>query len=32
MSPISVDIPRVHYRDSDVLVSVRNPNEWHELR
>jgi hypothetical protein len=32
MSPISVDIPKVHYRDSDVLVSVRNPNEWHELR
>lgn len=29
---IDVNIPRVHYDDSQVLVSVRNPGEWHELR
>lgn len=29
---ISVDIPRVHYRDSEVLVSTRNPGEWHVLQ
>jgi hypothetical protein len=32
VSGLSVDIPKVHYDDSQVLVSVRSPGEWHELR
>lgn len=32
MSPIAVDIPRIHYRNGEYLVSVRSPDEWHELR
>ena len=31
-APLSVDIPRVHYDNGQVLVEVRNPGEWHELR
>jgi len=31
-TPLSVDIPKVHYEDSQVLVQVRNPGEWRELR
>ena len=29
---IAVDIPRVHYQDSQILLSVRNPGEWQEIR
>ena len=29
---IAVDIPRVHYQDSQILLSVRNPGEWQEVR
>ena len=28
----SVAIPRVHYQDSQVLVEVRSPGEWHDIR
>jgi len=31
-SGLSVNIPKVHYEDGQYLVSVRRPNEWHELR
>jgi hypothetical protein len=31
-TPLSVDIPKVHYQGNEYLVSVRNPGEWHELR
>ena len=31
-SGLSVDIPKVHYQNGECLVSVRRPNEWHELR
>jgi len=31
-TPLAVNIPRVHYDNGQVLVSVRNPGEWHELR
>lgn len=30
--PLGVNIPRVHYDNGQVLVSVRNPDEWHDLR
>lgn len=30
--PLGVNIPRVHYDNGQVLVSVRNPGEWRELR
>ncbi len=29
---LSVAIPRVHYQDSQVLVEVRSPGEWHDIR
>ena len=29
---LSVDIPKVHYDASQVLVQVRNPGEWHDIR
>ncbi len=31
-SGLSVNIPRVHYDDGQVLVEVRNPGEWHNIR
>jgi hypothetical protein len=31
-APLGVNTPKVHYADSQVLVEVRNPGEWHELR
>lgn len=31
-TPLSVNIPRVRYADSQVLVEVRNPGEWHDIR
>jgi len=31
-TPLSVNIPRVHYDNGEILVEVRNPGEWHELR
>lgn len=30
--PLGVNIPRVHYQDGQVLVQVRNPGEWHNMR
>ena len=30
--PLGVNTPRVHYDNGLVLVEVRNPGEWHELR
>jgi hypothetical protein len=29
---LGVNIPRVHYDDGEVLVQVRNPGEWHDIR
>jgi len=29
---LGVNIPRVRYDNGQVLVEVRNPGEWHELR
>ena len=29
---VAVDIPRVHYQDGQILLSVRNPGEWQEIR
>ena len=29
---IAVDIPRVHYQDGQILLSVRSPGEWQEVR
>lgn len=29
---IGVNIPRVHYEDGQVLVQVREPGKWYELR
>ena len=29
---LSVAIPKVHYQDSQVLVEVRSPGEWHDIR
>jgi hypothetical protein len=31
-APLGVNIPRVHYDDGEVLVQVRNPGEWHDIR
>jgi len=31
-SDLAVSIPKVHYEDSQLLVEVRNPGEWHEIR
>ena len=31
-APLGVNTPKVYYADSQVLVEVRNPGEWHELR
>jgi len=31
-APLGVNIPRVRYDRGQVLVEVRNPGEWHELR
>ena len=31
-SGVAVDIPRVHYQDGQILLSVRNPGEWQEIR
>ena len=28
---VAVDIPRVHYQDGQILLSVRNPGEWHPI-
>ena len=30
--PLSVNIPRVHYDNGQVLVEVRKPGEWHNIR
>ena len=30
-SGVAVDIPRVHYQDGQILLSVRNPGEWHPI-
>lgn len=32
VSGVSVNIPRVHYDDGRVLVEVRNPGEWRDIR
>jgi len=29
---LGINIPKVHYDNGEVLVEVRNPGEWHELR
>jgi len=29
---LSVNVPQVHYEGGDILVSVRNPDEWHDLK
>ena len=29
---LGVNIPKVHYDDGQVLVQVRNPSEWHDIR
>jgi len=29
---LSVDVPKVYYQGGDILVSVRNPDEWHDLK
>lgn len=31
-SGLSVDIPKVHYADGQVFVSVRDPDDWREIR
>lgn len=31
-SALSVNIPKVHYQDSQLLVEVRQPGEWHDIR
>ena len=31
-SGVAVDVPRVHYQDGQILLSVRNPGEWQEIR
>ncbi len=31
-APLGVNIPKVHYDDGQVLVQVRNPGEWHDIR
>lgn len=31
-TPLGVNIPKVHYDDGRVLVQVRNPGEWHDIR
>ena len=31
-APLGVSVRKIHYADSQVLVEVRNPGEWHELR
>ncbi len=31
-APLGVNIPKVHYDDGKVLVQVRNPGEWHDIR
>lgn len=30
-SGVAVDIPRVRYQDGQVLLSVRDPGEWHPI-
>jgi hypothetical protein len=30
--PLGVNTPRVHYDNGLVLVEVRSPGEWHEVR
>ena len=29
---VDVEVPRVHYRDGEILVEVREPGEWREVR
>jgi len=31
-APLGVNIPRVHYDNGQVLVEVRKPGEWHNIR
>ncbi len=31
-SSLAVNVPEVHYEDGQVLVEVRNPGEWHDIR
>jgi len=31
-SGLAVNIPKVHYQDDQLLVEVRNPGEWHDIR
>lgn len=31
-SSLAVNIPKVHYEDSQMFVEVRNPGEWHDIR
>ena len=31
-TPLGVDIPKVRYQNGDILVSVRSPGEWHDIR
>ncbi len=31
-APLGVNIPKVHYDNGQVLVSVRSPGEWHDIR
>ena len=31
-APLSVNIPKVHYEDSQVLVQVREPGKWYDIR
>jgi len=31
-TPLGVNIPKVHYDDGQILVQVRNPGEWHDIR
>ncbi len=31
-TPLGVDIPKVRYQNGDILVSVRSPGEWHNIR
>ena len=31
-SELGVNVPRVRYGDGEILVEVRKPGEWHEIR
>ena len=31
-SSLGIYPPKVHYTNGDILVAVRNPGEWHDLR